>query len=382
MDGSFGEVLMRNALHLLLPGRKFKKRRDMVWTEGLEIDAYCATLKLAFEYQGEQHYRPVAHFHRTPGAFETQQARDQRKREAARRVGVTLVEVPYYVGHKNILQFVADSLRALGHEIQEPAIAVADFMSEAKMTGQRAAVMLEKARAIAESHGGRCLSDSYANCHALLQFVCKAGHDFEAELAAVNFKDHSRPRWCRECGGTRRFTFEENKALVTATGYRLLAQNTATVGENKPETQLVVKCPNPEHRPYKVLRGNFLSSSSPGVPVRHCARCAKAPNNRDRGAAQRSATAAEWGLVAPGPFVKRTVDTEWCCLRCNSTTRTSWNTLKARKGYKCFHCRDGAVPVATGSLVTSVAAMLREVEVALGQLAPKVAAALAALELL
>src|SRR5688572_26691703 len=92
----------------------------------MELDVFVEDLKLAFEYQGEQHYKPVYHM---GGDFETQKTIDKEKREACKQVqlysmyslemssqqlipnchinvwmitycmvqnGVTLIEVPYW----------------------------------------------------------------------------------------------------------------------------------------------------------------------------------------------------------------------------------------------------------------------------------------------
>ncbi len=49
----------------------------------MELDVYIETLKLAFEYQGEQHYRPI---YGMGIDFEVQQRRDEEKRRACKQV--------------------------------------------------------------------------------------------------------------------------------------------------------------------------------------------------------------------------------------------------------------------------------------------------------
>jgi hypothetical protein len=59
--------------------------------ERLEIDIWVPSITLAIEYQGEQHYEPVAHWGGEEG-LKKRQANDKRKRELCRRNGYTLVE--------------------------------------------------------------------------------------------------------------------------------------------------------------------------------------------------------------------------------------------------------------------------------------------------
>ena len=49
----------------------------------VELDVYIESLKLAFEYQGEQHYRPI---YGMGTNYEGQQRRDEEKREACIQV--------------------------------------------------------------------------------------------------------------------------------------------------------------------------------------------------------------------------------------------------------------------------------------------------------
>ena len=68
---------------------------------GLQLDGYCAAMRLAFEYHGEQHYDADSYFHsRDPTSFKRQQERDAAKVERCQRAGVRLMVVPYFVRDK------------------------------------------------------------------------------------------------------------------------------------------------------------------------------------------------------------------------------------------------------------------------------------------
>jgi hypothetical protein len=64
------------------------------WLGQQRLDIFVPSRKLAIEYNGEQHYRPIARF----GGLEKYLAnidRDQRKRELCSRHGIQLIEWPY-----------------------------------------------------------------------------------------------------------------------------------------------------------------------------------------------------------------------------------------------------------------------------------------------
>jgi len=73
------EILYRSVCEIF--GAEVVKRRYRGRElERLEIDVWVPARKLGFEYQGEQHWARIAHWHGEDG-FETQQLRDARKKE-------------------------------------------------------------------------------------------------------------------------------------------------------------------------------------------------------------------------------------------------------------------------------------------------------------
>jgi hypothetical protein len=60
-----------------------------------EWDGYNAESKIAFEYNGEQHYKQNRFFHRKRDSFVNQQKRDKEKEHYAKENGITLIVIPY-----------------------------------------------------------------------------------------------------------------------------------------------------------------------------------------------------------------------------------------------------------------------------------------------
>jgi hypothetical protein len=64
------------------------------WLEGLELDIYLPSLRLAFEYQGQQHFHPIKAWGGQE-ALEAVRTRDARKAQLCNRQGIALVTVDY-----------------------------------------------------------------------------------------------------------------------------------------------------------------------------------------------------------------------------------------------------------------------------------------------
>lgn len=60
----------------------------------MEIDVFVPAIGLAFEYQGEQHYKPIECWGGEE-ALKKVQARDQEKQDRCHRANITLVTIPY-----------------------------------------------------------------------------------------------------------------------------------------------------------------------------------------------------------------------------------------------------------------------------------------------
>lgn len=83
----------------------------------LELDGFCEELKLAFEYDGEQHYHVKAHFKRSM-PLEERQRIDALKNDLCRHYGIILIRVPYWE-NKRLAEFLREELIKRGITVNE-----------------------------------------------------------------------------------------------------------------------------------------------------------------------------------------------------------------------------------------------------------------------
>jgi hypothetical protein len=79
----------------------------------LELDGYNADLKVAFEYNGAQHYDFPNTFHRTREDFDRQVARDRFKENKCKELDIELVSIPYTVETKDLPKYIMRRLKKL-----------------------------------------------------------------------------------------------------------------------------------------------------------------------------------------------------------------------------------------------------------------------------
>jgi len=72
----------------------------------LELDGYNEKLKLAFEYQGQQHYNFSPYFHKSQEDFAKQTYRDKRKKELCKQHDITLIEIPYNIEYNDLEDYI------------------------------------------------------------------------------------------------------------------------------------------------------------------------------------------------------------------------------------------------------------------------------------
>ncbi len=108
----------------------------------MELDIFIPDLDLAFEYQGEQHYRPVAFFGGEP-AFQKIKARDAEKRRFFADHDIQLVEVPYtWNGSLESLKTMIRGSDGQSQTARDPYVSVDDLIDATTGEGGGEAVTI------------------------------------------------------------------------------------------------------------------------------------------------------------------------------------------------------------------------------------------------
>jgi hypothetical protein len=93
-DAYISESLLYKILRQLFANDEIIRHYRPEWLGGLEVDLFLPARKLAFEYQGQQHFRPVEAWGGKEALVELQE-RDARKQALCRDMGIRLIVLDF-----------------------------------------------------------------------------------------------------------------------------------------------------------------------------------------------------------------------------------------------------------------------------------------------
>jgi len=195
--------------------KKFPKTRPK-WLKNktgklLELDGYCPELRIAFEYQGQQHYLPTTFFTKGRG-FENQQEADKLKKDLCNKNNVILIEVPYTVEFEDMGEFIIKKCKE--HNIDVPKITkVLNYKLFDIYSPQR----LKEMQELAKAREGKCLSERYIDAKTKMKWQCKEGHVWMSH--SNNIKTGN---WCPFCN-RRNITLEDMQEIAKTKGGKCLS---------------------------------------------------------------------------------------------------------------------------------------------------------------
>ncbi len=215
--GSNGERLSKSILESMLEISFPKKKPNWLLeltSKRLELDGYNKEAKIAFEYQGVQHYKGYGIYKKID--MKERQRVDLLKANACKKYGVKLIIIPYFKKLNNleeIIKFVESCVRKAGIEIPKNWDS---RKGNYKFYGY--CPDLKEMQKIAFDKGGRCLSKYYLNARTLLQFKCSKGHIFEIHANSIR-----KGNWCWKCGGSYPLNIDIVKKLALKRGESCLS---------------------------------------------------------------------------------------------------------------------------------------------------------------
>ena len=198
--------------------KKFPKYRPS-WLKNknggkMELDGYCSSLELAFEYQGEQHFK-LSYFIKTKKLLEKRIKDDKTKKELCKENQVNLIIISY---KDNLLELPL----IIKKKLENKKINLNNYDFNKKINFNKIyehRTNIKYMKQIAAKKGGRCLSDQYVNNHTKLEWECAKGHQWWAVPSSVIERT-----WCPDCGGSKRLKIDEMYKIAKLRGGKCLSK--------------------------------------------------------------------------------------------------------------------------------------------------------------
>ena len=338
-----GERLTRAALESLL-GQPFPRTRPD-WLRApngqrLELDGYCDSLRIAFEHQGDQHYRESA-YHGGSSDFSLRQEYDQIKRSTCAAKGVFLVEVPQVgtgIRIRDLVAFLTSALQANGIGVPNADVAV-DFRG-AYSPKQDSETWDALLRIIAE-RGGATSAVQYLGSREPIPLRCQQGHSWETNADSLH-----RGKWCPFCAASQKASKSRNSieriaAIAESRGGSLLS--TTYSNGRAPLT-------------WRCQRGHeWLASFNTIRCGSWCPTCARARQSMDR---RQSKRWAEFAALHGGEFEGYESDRPRARLRFRCQAGHAWlaTASSSGRGAWCPRCSRRRFPLSIEEMVAIASA--------------------------
>ena len=177
----------------------------------LELDGYSKELNLAFEYQGQQHYKKVGIFAKTMSLKKLREY-DKLKRKLCKKKGVILLYVPYTIKLEDMGNYISKQCKKLGIAIPKKEVRLETFKF---YYPER----IKELQEIAKSRDGKILSENYLGTYKKLDWECKEGHRWKAVPNSIK-----NGRWCAICSHHVMLTIGDMQKLAESKGGKCLSE--------------------------------------------------------------------------------------------------------------------------------------------------------------
>jgi hypothetical protein len=186
---SIARQIMEHALQLEFPSVYIKEM------EGLQLDGYNAEHKIAFEYQGYQHYTQTSYFHESDSQYKSQIVRDKEKKRLCKKNGIKLIEIFEFdtirkVRIKKFYKDVCDLLIQNGLTLNK----VPFDLDLIDLYRGKSPERYNRAKNIVEKNGGTM--QEYIGSESYHIYTCKYGHTVNGRVLSTIINSKAS---CPEC---------------------------------------------------------------------------------------------------------------------------------------------------------------------------------------
>jgi len=215
---SLARLMLEHLLKMKFPSCYIKQM------DGLQLDGYNEKHKIAFEYQGYQHFTENSHFHRYHNRYEDQIKRDHHKKVLCKQNGIVLIEIFEFKTIRSgriqlFFEQVKEKLRELNITYCDETFNL-DLVS---LYRGRKSELYELAKEIIEKNN--CEIQEFIGSESKHTYICAYGHKITNRTLDVIIKSNAS---CPYCDSERRFI--DLKNIIESKGGQILDNYLKTKG--------------------------------------------------------------------------------------------------------------------------------------------------------
>lgn len=230
---------------------EFNRTRSAPFAKRLELDGYNEEYKVAFEYNGIQHYRYTKYFHRDMERFEQQQERDRKKIKRCEKAGVDLIVITYEVPVMELRNYIREKLKELRWRIYRRKCTEEEFIQNIRHTSSRNLIKYNEIKKIVEDKGGKLLSDRYTHSQIKVTVKCSVEEHPQWDMVPASIK---MGNWCNLCSvNSKMITDEEIQKRLDIFGWKFVRSSYEIYPTSKKARSVIFrKCDIEDHRLYSL----------------------------------------------------------------------------------------------------------------------------------
>jgi hypothetical protein len=214
----YSEELCRTTFEQLF-NKNFPKNKP-IWlinsiNERMELDGYCKNLKIAFEYNGIQHYE-LNYYTKTKEELNKRKLDDKLKSKLCKKNGIHL----FVITHKNDLLELPKLIK-IKSKLMGLNVSNINFKNNIDFNKvYQHKTKLEILQNAAKIKNGKLLSKKHTNTRTKLKWECSEGHVWEASYDGIMHKN----TWCPKCAGQNK-TIDDAHNIAKARNGKCLSKN-------------------------------------------------------------------------------------------------------------------------------------------------------------
>jgi hypothetical protein len=168
---------------------------------GLQLDGYHKSKKIAFEYQGYQHFTEDSHFHQKSARFQAQLERDELKKKLCQKNDITLIEIfEFKTIRANRIELFVEDVKSILNEIGLKYTKKPFEIDLFDLYHGKKSDLYDRAKKVVEKKGGKI--QEYVGAESFHKYQCKINHTIRGRNLAVIIKSNAS---CPHCDKDQKF---------------------------------------------------------------------------------------------------------------------------------------------------------------------------------